>query len=175
MNKSIKLAKELVKIAKSLIADNNIDQYIENRLDEAESQNKKYILHHKQGNFWRIQACKNFSDVKKGDFGGFVKSEENLSHKGNCWIYDQARVFDNAKIFGNAKIFNNAWIYDNAIVSDKAIVADNAMVKKNAKVFNDAYIHDNAVILSNVCGNAQIGGGAMIDYNVKNQKIITFN
>jgi hypothetical protein len=29
----------------------------------------------------RIKALKNFSDIHKGDLGGFVESEENLSSK----------------------------------------------------------------------------------------------
>ena len=88
MKQNIKVAKELVRIAKSLIGlditiDNNWDtgnyslnqmqgnpkeihdKYEQDRLDEAEKQGKKYILHHKERGFWRIQACKNFSDVKK--------------------------------------------------------------------------------------------------------------
>ena len=36
----------------------------------------------------RIQALKDFGDVKKGDFGGWVEKEENLSQEGNCWIYE---------------------------------------------------------------------------------------
>lgn len=30
---------------------------------------------------YRIIALKNFADVKKGDIGGFIKSENNLSHR----------------------------------------------------------------------------------------------
>ena len=60
------------------------------RLDIAQKQGKKYILHHKEGSLWRIQACKNFGGVKKGDFGGLIASEKNLSHDGNCWVYNNA-------------------------------------------------------------------------------------
>lgn len=33
---------------------------------------------------YRIVALIDFADVKKGDKGGFVKSEENLSQNGDC-------------------------------------------------------------------------------------------
>ena len=36
----------------------------------------------------RIHALKSFGNVKKGDLGGWVESEENLSQEGECWIYD---------------------------------------------------------------------------------------
>ena len=47
---------------------------------------------------YRIEALKDFSNVKKGDKGGFVESENNLSHDGNCWIYDDAIVYDDATV-----------------------------------------------------------------------------
>ena len=47
------------------------------RLDIVQKQGKKYILHHKEKGLWRIQACKDFSDVKKGDFGGLIQKEDN--------------------------------------------------------------------------------------------------
>ena len=34
----------------------------------------------------RIKALKDFGDVKKGDLGGWIKSEENLSQEGLCWV-----------------------------------------------------------------------------------------
>lgn len=33
---------------------------------------------------YRIEALKDFNDVKKGDKGGFIENEDNLSHYGNC-------------------------------------------------------------------------------------------
>ena len=32
----------------------------------------------------RIKALNDFSDVHKGDLGGYIESEDNLSSKGNC-------------------------------------------------------------------------------------------
>lgn len=44
--------------------------------------------------FFRIRALRDFSNVKAGDVGGFVTSEKNLSHKGDCWVSGNARVTD---------------------------------------------------------------------------------
>ena len=68
--------------------------------------NKKYeILMDKESTIeWkcrvlhRIRALKDFGDVKKGDLGGYVEKENNLSHYGNCWIYDNAKAMDNSRI-----------------------------------------------------------------------------
>ena len=66
---------------------------------------------------YRIKALKDFGDVKAGDLGGFVESEKNLSHEGNCWIYDNAIVYDSAKILDSACVFGYACIYGSASIS----------------------------------------------------------
>ena len=53
----------------------------------------------------RIKSLKDFNNVKKGDLGGCVENEGNLSQKGNCWIYDNAIVYDNAYVSGDACIW----------------------------------------------------------------------
>ena len=53
---------------------------------------------------YRIRALKNFGTVKAGDIGGYIEKEENLSHEGTCWVYDNARVCENARVCGDAKI-----------------------------------------------------------------------
>lgn len=57
---------------------------------------------------YRIKALKKFANVEAGERGGYIESEDNLSHDGNCWIYDNSKVFGNAKVCGNAEIYGNA-------------------------------------------------------------------
>ena len=76
----------------------------------------------------QIKATRNFSDVKTGDIGGWIEKEENLSHEGDCWIYDSARVYS------DAKIRDNAVIKDKAEISGKAIIKGNAEISKNSKI-----------------------------------------
>ena len=57
----------------------------------------------------KIRALRDFNDVKAGDLGGFIEKEENLSHEGNCWVYNNAKVYDNAIIYGCAVIYNGKW------------------------------------------------------------------
>ena len=108
MNKNVKIAKELVKLAKNLIAldeegdgggfqfYHDQENHEQEMLDLAQKQGKKYILHHKDRfGLWRIQACKDFINkstgkkIRKGDGGGLIKSEKNLSHEGSCWVDHQ--------------------------------------------------------------------------------------
>ena len=71
---------------------------------------------------YRIEALKDFSDVKKGDKGGFVQSEDNLSHERNCWIYDDAKVYGRARIYGNAIVGGNAEVFGNARIYDNSLI-----------------------------------------------------
>lgn len=62
----------------------------------------------------RIKALKDFGNVKKGELGGYVESERNLSQEGNCWVHGNAEVFGNAEVHGNARVFGNAEVCGNA-------------------------------------------------------------
>lgn len=44
---------------------------------------------------YRIEAIKDFGEIKKGDKGGFIESENNLALEGNAWVSDDACVYDN--------------------------------------------------------------------------------
>lgn len=121
----------------------------------------------------RIIALKNFGNVKINDLGGYIEKETNLSHEGNCWVYDEAKVFgyariiDNAKVFGKAEVFNNALVCNNTEVYGNAQVHGNAKVSDNAHVFNNAEVYDNAHVATDaeVYGNAQVYGNSMIKYS----------
>ena len=95
---------------------------------------------------YRIKALRDFGYIKKGELGGYIQSENNLSHEGECWVYGNAKVYEDARVFGNAKVFMNARVYGNAKVFGEAEVYDNAEVYGNSKIFENAEVYVNAVI-----------------------------
>ena len=66
----------------------------------------------------RIKALRDFNDVKAGDLGGWVESEDNLSQYEKCWLCDNAIVYGDARIYGNARIYGDARVCDNARIYD---------------------------------------------------------
>lgn len=136
---------------------------------------------------FRIRALTTFGDIQAGDEGGYLEKEENLSHDGDAWIYDNAKVFDNVTISGNAQVrdnvtisgnvqvrdnvtirdnaqvFGNAMIRDSAEVSNKAVVHGEAEVRDNAKIYDNAWVHNN----TKVCGRAKVHGKAEVCDNAK--------
>lgn len=89
---------------------------------------------------YRIEALQNFSDVKKGELGGYIEEEYNLSQNGDCWIYGNARVYGDALVSGNAQVYGDAHVYDYALVYDYAQVYDYARVSGNTRVNNSMRI-----------------------------------
>lgn len=105
----------------------------------------------------RIQAVKDFGTVKKGDLGGFIQSEENLSHKDTCWVADNAKVLENAVIMQNAQVYGNAWVFGSAVVFSNAKVYGDATIRGAAQIFRDAQICNYV----DVSGNAKIYCGVL--------------
>lgn len=62
----------------------------------------------------RIEALKDFGNVKAGDKGGWIEKYENLSQNGDCWVYVDARVYDDARVYSNAWVYDDARVYGNA-------------------------------------------------------------
>ena len=134
---------------------------------------------------YRIIALKDFSDVKKGDKGGYILKEENLSQYGDCWLYDNAvatdnsivshnakmygtsSVNDNGRVLGFAKIYSESKIYENGIVTDYAELFDSSHVSGYATIYGNSkrkgisYVSD----FVNVCGKSIIENKARISGN----------
>lgn len=125
---------------------------------------------------FRIKALVSFGNVKKGELGGWIEEEQNLSHFGNAWVggnarvYDKARVWEDAQVYDDAVVFGNVWISDKAQVCGHAKVHGDVWVCGNAFVCYSAQVCDNALVcgdafVSNeaqICGNARICGKAKI-------------
>ncbi len=106
----------------------------------------------------RIKALRDFGSVKKGDLGGWIENEENLSHEDDCW------VSDNACVFGKARVCEYAQIYDNAIVQGSARIYGSAKIYGNAEITGDARISWGARVYggANVRGRAVVQGLARV-------------
>ena len=109
---------------------------------------------------YRIQALRDFSDVKKGDLGGFVESEANLSQMGDCWIYDMAQAVEKSRVEDDACLRDCAKMYGSSILKDKA------QLQGCARMIQYACLEDNAVAIdADILGFATITGDVVIRRN----------
>lgn len=106
---------------------------------------------------YRIRALRDFRDVKFGDLGGYIECEDNLSHKGSCWVYQEAKVYDHAAIV------------DSAQIRGFAKIRGYALVKNRASVYGLSEVYGNAVIgdTVEVCGKVTIGGRSHITGDIR--------
>ena len=97
---------------------------------------------------YRIQALRDFGDVKEGEFGGWIESEKNLSHEGSAWISGNARVSGNACVYGDARVYGDAQVSGDSWVYGDARVYGDAQVSGDAWVYGDADIKHSSDICS---------------------------
>lgn len=120
------------------------------------------------GTLYRIRALRDFGNIKKGALGGFVKSDDNLSHEGNCWVWDAAQVYGNARVSGDAQILDCAVVSADAKVYGNARISKHANVFGHAEVFGNAHVTDYARVSgekTRVFGDAWIFGAAHVKYD----------
>jgi len=94
---------------------------------------KKFKLGKKEGNgLCRVIALRSFGCVAKGEVGGFVEKEANLSQEGDAWVSGDAQVYGDAWVSGDARVYGNARVSGDAWVSGDARVSGNARVSKRS-------------------------------------------
>ena len=76
---------------------------------------------------YRIEALRDFGDVKAGDRGGFIEKESNLSHDGNCWVFNCAEISGDARVLDNALVFNGAEIGGKTVLRGEARIHNTKM------------------------------------------------
>lgn len=109
---------------------------------------------------YRIKSLKRFGSVKKGELGGIVENESNLSDIGDCWIYNEAKVYGRAYVRGNAQICDNAEVRGGRVapMPPRICTNEDVNVSENAKVYGNAKILQG----SDVQGNVKVHGNAEI-------------
>lgn len=112
--------------------------------------------------------------VKKGDLGGYVEKEENLSHEGGCWIFEDAEVRDNGRVEGNARIVGRSLVRDNAIVKGYSCLSSSAYAWGNAVLDGVTQMKGLVSIGGNsrtngyvsINGNSQVRGNSVLGGNI---------
>lgn len=114
---------------------------------------------------YRIRALKDFSDVKKGDLGGYVESEENLSQTGNCWIYDASivglggKVIDNAVVKGSSSVINGSEISDDAIIEKNSVIDECSVVCDQSRVIKSIVVNSSVIMY-----NSTLNDGCLVEH-----------
>ena len=111
---------------------------------------KKYELTKEKKEFFgktlfRIKALRDGKFFSKGELGGFIEKEANLSQSGDAWVSDDAWVS------GDARVSGDAWVSDDALVSGDACVSDDAWVSADAWLYGNARVSGKLKLKVDLC------------------------
>lgn len=125
---------------------------------------------------YRIRALRDFDDVKKGDLGGYIEAERNLSHEGDCWLYqnsmayelanvkDNAKLYDSSQARGRARVGRDASLQDNSIARGYSIIRGATLIQGESIVEGSVSVYGNVIIRGNsiVKGDTRLRGDCII-------------
>lgn len=94
----------------------------------------------------RVIAIRDFSDVKSGDIGGWVSSAHNLSHAGNCWVYDEAMIHNLAAVREDAVVMHDANMYHESVVFGHATICNEVIVWGRARISGFAILQNRDLV-----------------------------
>lgn len=113
------------------------------------SRKKFKMIWEPESKAYRIYALRSFNDVVEGEKGGLISGEINLSHYGNCWIYQGSKVTGHSCISRNVEIRGESYI-ENSTISGNVIISDTSVRGSNIK--------GGSVIMSGLVCNCKISG-----------------
>lgn len=95
----------------------------------------------------KTYSTSGYKEFLENPLGGWIESEENLSHDGDSCVLDDAKVFGNARVIDNAIVRGEAIVMDNAQITDGAMVLGNAIIRADTIISgNDTWIEGNSNI-----------------------------
>lgn len=103
---------------------------------------------------YRVRALRDIGKVaKKGDIGGFIQSEKNLSQNGECWVDKDCIICGDAvvkddSIVRNTRMYGGSTVCGSSTV-DQCVLYDTAFIENatvyNARLTKDSYIYRSMV------------------------------
>lgn len=111
--------------------------------------------------------------VRAGDRGGWLSGEQNLSHRGQCWVGGDAIVCEYAYVSADAAVTDTAILRGEARATGSARVARRAVLDTHATVHGQGYVYGtahvtgHATVTGTVRGTAYVGGTAHVPRSVR--------
>lgn len=102
-------------------------------------------------------------NVHKGELGGYIESEHNLSKQGICWVGGSAIVFGEAQVLEEAEVSGHAMVKDRAVVKGRAVIFGHAVIEDQAQVMGKASVYGKAKVQE----QSKVGNRAIIKDRVR--------
>ena len=96
------------------------------------------------------KILKRIRRISDGLVGGWIEKEDNLSHLGTSFVYENGKVYDEAYVSGDGMVTENGEVYNYAVVCKLGSVSGNAKA------------HGDCTITGWVSGEANVKTGTII-------------
>lgn len=128
---------------------------------------------------YRIRALHDFGSkpnvIHKGDLGGYIESEENLSQTGDCWVWGDSIVCGCSRIEGDSKVLGDSFIFNTIILKNSYVKCSRIY---DSYIYGWARVINSKVIKSTIRDSVQIDNAKLIcceildDVKISQSKII---
>ena len=133
---------------------------------------KEDFIIYKGRKLYRIRALKDLYNVRKGQLGGYIESEDNLAIDRDCWVFEDAKAYEHTYItdgvrllnkseaYGNSKLSGDVTLWDSSKVYGDANVSEDVTLWDNSKIYGDAVVYGSASLWDNskIYGEARVSG-----------------
>jgi len=113
---------------------------------------------------YRIQALRSFGGVRSGELGGYVESDYNLSHDGDCWVSGDAKVYGNARVSGDSRVSGDARIFGTSYISGEVCISGTAHVSGDSWITGTIEISGDVWVAVSRYKNSPIYGDLKLDH-----------
>ena len=103
----------------------------------------------------RIVCTEAFSDVQKGDKGGWVKNVRNISHLGECWAYDECVVMNEAELSGDATLRGNIHLRDDVVIYDNVNLQGTIVIDGVVEMLGQGKLKAPITVETGCCGDEE--------------------
>lgn len=136
------------------------EQQLKYRILEDEPETFTHPITGEKITAYRIQSLRTFKTcgrdaklIRKGDLGGFVSTEDNLSQGGRSWIdidsaaLQNSRVQDNAYLSGGSSMFDQAQLKGSAEVADTTVLSGGVTAQDQSSLLGKNNLNGRHIIL----------------------------
>lgn len=112
---------------------------------------------------FRIEALADFSDVQKGDLGGYVGSESDL----DTGLADHSWVYDNSIVYGNTQddtftVSGHSTIRENSEVDRSRVYGGSSITQ--SRIY-DSVVEDAMILHSKVSGGSEVHHAPQVSHS----------
>lgn len=110
-------------------------------------------------------------NVKAGDIGGYIQSEENLSQDGSCWIGIDGLVYDEAQVMEDAFV-KSGNVYDTAVIKGESLIEHQSTISGISPCIVEgvSVISRSTIVDSHIHGNTEIRDSHIVNLKIEQEE-----